>query len=242
MPKNLGYSGGLYEGIKISRDYEDSEWCWIMDDDTIPFSDALENLVKSAGLLGDGISFVKSTQYEDNNLLPAGVLDERLNGHARWNERLSEGLLKVRGATFVSLLVNSKAIEKCGLPCKDYFIWADDSEYCLRLTEYYGPGYFDGHSKVCHKRPTKTFSVLTEADSPRLNNYYYLYRNTVTNIIIYESRKSLIKHIIRTIITAIKAFARPPRFKRFRIIMSGTFSGLFTWRKYYRFIQSQVKA
>ena len=94
MPKNLGCSGGLYDGIKISRDYEDSEWCWIMDDDTIPFPDALEELVKSAEILGDGISFVKSTQYDaDNNLVPVWGLDERGNGHAPCNERLSEGRL-----------------------------------------------------------------------------------------------------------------------------------------------------
>lgn len=217
-----------------------------MDDDTIPFSDALENLVKSAGILGSDTSFIKSFAYNaDGSIGGYPHVDMRRgeDGSFCWHEKLSGGLLRIRETTFVSLPLNSKAIEKCGLPCRDYFIWADDTEYGLRFTEYYGPGYFDGNSKVLHKRPgIKRQSIFEEPDSPRLNNYYYAYRNEMVNMIIYQGKKAVIKYIISCIITAFKALAFTPRFKRFRIIMSGMFSGLFTWRKYYRFIQSQVKA
>ena len=246
MPKNLGCTGGLYEGIKISRDMNDSEWCWIMDDDTVPFPDALENLVRSAGILGEGISFMKSVEYDaDNHFVGiGGGVDTRPDkyGCHSWGERLSEGFLKVMSVSFVSLLVNSKAIEKCGLPCKDYFIWGDDTEYSFRLTKYYGPGYSDGRSRVYHKTVGHMFFFLTEPDSPRLNNYYYAHRNGMVNMIVYHSKKEVIKYVIVNIMRAFRSLAYPPGFKRFRIAMSGMLSGLFTWRKYYKFIQSQIKA
>ncbi|MBQ7543969.1 MAG: hypothetical protein IJT02_03400 [Synergistaceae bacterium] len=217
-----------------------------MDDDTIPFPDALENLLNAAELLDGKASYLKSMVYDVDGELAGDVtpdLRAGSNTYHDWHERLTDGLLKTRETTFVSLLVNSKTVEKCGLPCKYYFIWSDDHEYGLRLTEYYGPGYFCGHSKVYHKRPgIKTLSVLDEPNTPRLRNYYYMYRNDMTNDIIYYGKKRALKQMLRSMITALKALVHPQGFKRFRIVLAGTVSGLWFWRKVRRFIKSQVKA
>ena len=41
-------------------------------------------------------------------------------------ELLRHGLILVEQATFVSLLFPAAAIEKAGLPIRDFFIWGDD--------------------------------------------------------------------------------------------------------------------
>ena len=74
------------------------------------------------------------------------------NGYADWYRKLSNGLIKIEAATFVSLLINGEAIKKCGLPCKDFFIWGDDTEYTTRITRNFGPAYMVGKSVAIHKR------------------------------------------------------------------------------------------
>jgi Predicted glycosyltransferases len=44
LAKNLGGSGGFYEGIKIFEEQLTDDFVWIMDDDTIPTSTALKRI------------------------------------------------------------------------------------------------------------------------------------------------------------------------------------------------------
>ena len=57
--KNIGGAGGFYTGVKeaIKRGYE---YAWLMDDDTIPYEDALEELSNKAIFLKNNFSFLCS--------------------------------------------------------------------------------------------------------------------------------------------------------------------------------------
>ena len=46
MERNTGGAGGFCDGLKIARDMP-FDWFWIMDDDTIPAEDCLEELLKA---------------------------------------------------------------------------------------------------------------------------------------------------------------------------------------------------
>ena len=59
------------------------------------------------------------------------------NFYPGWGDKLADNLLKINCSTFVSLFVNRKAIEKVGLPIKDFFIWNDDYEFTLRISKYF---------------------------------------------------------------------------------------------------------
>jgi GT2 family glycosyltransferase len=48
--KNTGGAGGFNIGIKKSLEIG-ADWTWVMDDDTIPFQDALELLVLKSGVI-----------------------------------------------------------------------------------------------------------------------------------------------------------------------------------------------
>lgn len=245
MPKNLGGAGGFYEGIKISRDKGSFDWCWIMDDDTIPSHDALENLLKAAASLTNNTSFLASCVYGSNGE-PMNVpgIDSRptSNGYPDWYRNLTYGIVKIECATFVSLLLNSKAIMRCGLPCRDYFIWGDDTEYTLRFTKYYGSAYLVGRSEVCHKRiGARGISILNETDPQRLSNFFYFYRNSMINSFIYVGGKRAWIAFLKSIVGSLRFLCKPLGFRRFMIVLRGTLSGWFNWRKFDSVIRSQIK-
>ena len=100
-------------------------------------------------------------------------------------------MVKVKRATFVSVLFTTDVISKNGLPYKEYFIWGDDTEYTIRLSKKY-PCYVALKSKVVHKRKIqKNIEFENETDKSRLNFYLYKYRNEAFSYISRKERTRL---------------------------------------------------
>ena len=85
-------------------------------------------------------------------------------------------LQAVDSATFVSLLFTREAVENMGLPIKEYFIWGDDKEYTLRVSETY-PCFHVKESVVIHKMKTNAGSNIVIDDIGRVPRYFYAFRN-----------------------------------------------------------------
>ncbi len=128
-----GFARGMSEGYLLGADY-----VWIMDDDCYAEPEALERLVSGfdgavAELGGDVpfacsvVTFTDGTICEMNN--PVTTWD--------WGRLLVRGQQNVMVTTcsFVSVLVPRWVLAEHGLPYAEYFIWFDDREYTLRLTE-----------------------------------------------------------------------------------------------------------
>lgn len=189
LEKNIGGAGGFHEGLKTSLSY-DSDWVWIMDDDTIPTKSCLEKLVKAVDVIHGKTSFMASAIYGENGeFMNTPTINSRnsKSGYPYWYKYLANGVVNIERATFVSLLINTQAINKVGLPMKDYFIWGDDSEYTMRLTKYYGNAYLIGSSVAIHKRSAaKSLSIFEENNLNRINFYYYFVRNNLINTFEYS--------------------------------------------------------
>lgn len=183
--KNLGGAGGFYIGMRLAYEKK-ADWIWIMDDDTIPEFDALENLEEALKILNtEQVSYLASSVFGANGE-PMNVPDIDRSSKPRqytdWYRHLGDGIVKINRATFVSLLINRNAIKTCGLPCKDYFIWGDDTEYTIRITRNFAPAYFVGKSKVIHKRDAAKPVFIADEENPnRVKMYYYLVRNSLIN-------------------------------------------------------------
>ncbi len=80
-------------------------------------------------------------------------------------------LQAVDSATFVSLLFTRVAVENKGLPVKEYFIWGDDKEYTLRISETY-PCYHVKESVAIHKMKTNAGSNIVIDDIERVPRYF----------------------------------------------------------------------
>ena len=151
LTKNIGGAGGFNEGMKAA--YADGyDLVWISDDDAYPHEDALEKLI-------DGLAnFERISGYRPTYACSAvrwidGSWCEMNTPDTVWDwprfYAPDSRYFLVRSCSFVSVLVPRWAIEKHGLPIKDYFIWFDDAEYTRRLARTY-PGIFVPDSLVTH--------------------------------------------------------------------------------------------
>lgn len=246
--KNLGGSGGFFEGMKKASK-TDCEYVWIMDDDTIPTSTALEEFLKANNYLnskGEKISFLASSVRGINEQpmnLPTVDTRPLENGNSDWYKHLKNGMVKITVATFVSLLIKCDAIRECGLPCKDYFIWGDDSEYTLRLTKFYGDAYFIGFSEVIHKRKgSGSLNINEVTDKKRLKNYYYMIRNNLINTRYYFGIKKAIFNLLKNYLSSFKLLFSSFGLSKFLIIHKGIISYIFQYRKFKRYIDAQLNS
>ena len=234
LEKNTGGAGGFHEGMKLARELN-ADWVWIMDDDVVPTKTALKELVEAIKIPNEKISFLASTVYGENgesmNTPTINYLDKEKNGYPGWYKHLNEGIVQIKMATFVSLLINGKALKEVGLPCKDFFIWGDDTEYTNRLTKYFGSAYLVGKSVVIHKRSGNAeLNIFTETNKNRIKLWYYMVRNLFINEKEYRDMYHLIKHLItnegKAILCLFKRNVKY-RLKKFLVINKGIFAFLF---------------
>ena len=197
--KNVGGAGGFHRGIKEAY-LKGAKWVWIMDDDVIPKPDALQKLMEALKVVKPHkTSFLASCVYGLNGeaMNTPGVDLRSKNGYPFWYEYLDRGLVKLNAATFVSILVNAAAIEKCGLPCSNFFIWGDDTEYTKRLYRNFGLAYLVGASKVVHARANASdLSIFTETNPNRISIYSYKVRNTLIYTREYAGEESFNQKLV----------------------------------------------
>lgn len=217
--ENLGGAGGFFTGIKYVAEH-DFSFCWIMDDDVICQSDALEELVK-AYQCKPNIGFVCSkVEGIDGSPMNVPVVDMKLtdNGYAHYYDLIENFMIKVNEATFVSVFLSTKVINEVGLPFKEYFIWGDDSEYTTRIAQKYDC-YLVCKSIVTHKRTLQqSLSFDTETNPQRLYFYFYLFRNRAHIYFHNDTRRNGIKYVLR-LFKLMLIYALKCDFKRCSIIL-----------------------
>ena len=133
LEQNLGGAGGFNAGMQWAFD-NNFDWAWIMDDDALPVENALACLEP----------FLK--QHKNS----ISALCSRLVQQTPNNLQCDEQIKVINKAMFVGFAVSQKTIEQVGLPRKDFFIYTDDSEYCLRISKAGGNIYQVNSSLILH--------------------------------------------------------------------------------------------
>ncbi len=184
LPENIGGAGGFNAGVRLA--YQDGhEYFWISDDDAYPAPDAIEVLERELTDFEDRtphrapfacsiVDWTDGTLCNMNN--PETVWD-----WPRWY-RPDSPVFLVKSCSFVSLLVSRWAVEKHGLPIKEYFIWQDDVEYTLRLSRSY-PGLFCPNSRVVHDTERNEGTTLAKLEAKNVWKYEYGVRNQASRVL-----------------------------------------------------------
>ncbi|MFB9769768.1 glycosyltransferase family 2 protein [Lactiplantibacillus modestisalitolerans] len=222
LSENFGGAGGFSEGVKFAMNLG-GEFFWIMDDDTIPEDNALEQLLISDQKLNSNWGFLSSNvRWKDG--APA-KMNQLMTGE-NWSDRVDDGLIEVMSGTFVSVLIKRTDVISVGLPIAEFFIWGDDTEYTSRLARI-APGYFVASSHVLHKTlQNLNVDIINESVKSKVGRYFFSYRNSF-----YNARKDnrLTKYIIKSIITSFKLLFGNSKFKwsKFRVLYKGILAGFF---------------
>ena len=248
MDHNTGGAGGFCEGMKAARE-KDCDWIWVMDDDTVPESTCLEELLAALRLIRaedveKPISFLTSAVYGENREymnVPSISRKPSPNGYAYWHQYLSSGIVSISSATFVSLLINREAVRRCGLPDPDFFLWGDDLEYTTRLTSFFGDAFLVGRSVAIHKRKgAKTLEIENETDPDRIKLYYLQYRNGAIRYRYYRSNARGIARCIYWVLRSPLALGKKNGRYVMSAILKGHLEALFQYKKFKTYIDRQL--
>ena len=184
LEKNIGGSGGFYEGMKYASSLGDS-WLWLMDDDAIAEPTALEELVLNISTSNDIYGSVAIDEHKESNLLCWPISLIGLNSK---DKRVTSSdslplLARVNGLPFLGFFIHTSLLKKIGLPEKDFFISGDDMEYSLRGRHAGSNLWVVGSSYIRHPVPQRTDLHLVFTAVPVLKlaawKRYYDIRNRI---------------------------------------------------------------
>ena len=220
---NLGGAGGFQYGIKYAAE-NDYEFVWVMDDDCLPTSTALEVFLDTDKKLNGNYGYLSSkVLWKDMSICTMNVQRKTMYCNVK---DFSTDLVEVCMASFVSLFLPTKVVKEIGLPIKEFFIWTDDWEYTRRISLKY-KCYLVNQSVVIHKSASNIGANISNDSLERLDRYKYLYRNDVylwrregLSGFGYELLR-LSLHIFRVL-----TLGKDNKLKRIQYIFKGTLDGL----------------
>lgn len=242
MPKNLGGSGGFYEGMK--RGFEKGyRWLWLLDDDIKPKEDALEKLLSYTHYSNikafasiivnekDGsIELYHRGKLNLSKIFP--IIQEPLN-----TEDYESNLIEISFSSFPGLLLSRDLIEKIGFPIKEFFIYHDDVEYCIRINRHNEKILLVRDSVIFQRYvATKGIRTITFLGQEKyrldIKNYWRMYfsiRNLTYIGKMYSKNKglfyfNLIKNLLRNVAGII--LLDDNKLKRINLIINAYIDGI----------------
>lgn len=134
LPENIGGSGGFYEGEKVAI-IKNADWIMLGDDDAYPTPNYIEGMTTYIEQYGEKCSIVCGRVLENN------TYKHRCNFCDKYGQFLApinvteyekkEVTIDVAG--YLGIVINKEKLIKADLIRRDYFIWFDDVEHCIRL-------------------------------------------------------------------------------------------------------------
>ena len=134
MNENLGGAGGFHKALSIAST-KNFDYVLIIDDDAMIERNYIKKIVDFANNNPEFNAYAGAVYTE-------GKIDtyhRRVFGSKLifWEKMIPVNSYnrprKIDFATFCGLVIRGKELKKIGLPKKEYFIWYDDSEFCLRI-------------------------------------------------------------------------------------------------------------
>jgi GT2 family glycosyltransferase len=166
--KNLGFAGGNNVGIGYALTHG-AEYLWLLNNDTEPAPDALCALVEKAmsdRTIGAAASICYFADAPSKIQAWAGARVNLWIGYSRLNtEPRPDNWFHTLNGT--SMLMSRSAVEDVGMLDEDFFLYWEDTEFCLRLRKKGWKIAAAPHSHVLHK-----VNASTQGNWSLLDRYY----------------------------------------------------------------------
>lgn len=130
---NLGGAGGFATGMAWGLE-RGADFLWLLDDDAVPYVDALERLVASLNMTPSAPFAAPMVMDGDGNLGPRNRPRFTAPPVDHW-AAATDGEAAITTSSFVGPLIRAESARSTHLPLSDYFIWHDDTEYTARLAK-----------------------------------------------------------------------------------------------------------
>lgn len=189
--ENLGFSGG--NNLGIAKAIEDGcGFVLLLNNDTTVEKDFLEPLMEAAYRNQDlGCVIGRIMFYYEPEIVwyAGGVYDVKTAQvcHSGWGKNYSEvGLTdQSRDVTFATgcmMMIPLEVIQKVGMLSEEYFLYAEDTDYCCRILRAGLRIFYCRDSVIYHKISRSTGELSS-------NTQYYMLRNNLMIIREYGDHK-----------------------------------------------------
>jgi GT2 family glycosyltransferase len=226
LQQNRGGAGGFSEGLRLAIE-NGADWVWMMDDDAEPHPDALEELMKvatspeniygSLAIAGGETSWL-TTLLGDTPVITSNVSE-------------IPAAAKVQMLPFLGFMIHRDVVEKIGLPDPDFFIAADDMEYCVRAQNAGVQIIVSGKSHIEHPK-SHPYAIrlpgytLTALELPPWKRYYDT-RNRLLIARKHYGIKLFTQTIPGSFVRLFAALVKEPRkLAQLHAFVAGMFDGL----------------
>ena len=204
--ENAGFGAGLALGMNWALKNLNSDFMWLMDDDSYPVPDALELLIKN------------SKEYQYDMLGLSGYI---LGLGAKRKVEPEKNSVAVDFILIDNALIRIETIKKIGVPSGEFFMMCEDYDYCLRIKE---AGFKLGVIKNNHvtrlNLGSQKFSKAT------LWRGYYHSRNHLIILKRHFTFVRLVNYIIVQLKYLFASLQAPDRWTRIKFRLIGVLHGL----------------
>ena len=134
--KNTGGAGGFERGIKEAY-LLGAEWITVIDDDAMLAKDFLKNIDYMIGHDSDphlcyaGVPKTNGLRIGHRRRVTGTIIKKEVPVPAAEYEKMA---FSCQIGSFCGLVLHRSIIENYGLPDRSFFLWYDDTEYCLRFS------------------------------------------------------------------------------------------------------------
>jgi GT2 family glycosyltransferase len=142
--ENLGYAGGNNVGIRYALAGDGADFVWILNNDVVVERNALANMLdvaqsdESAAIVGSKL--LRFDQPDTIQALGGGYIipvlchDTQL-GSGKKSETSGGVPIELDHVVGASLLVRREAIESVGLIDESYFLYREETDWCIRMRQ-----------------------------------------------------------------------------------------------------------
>ena len=140
--QNLGYAGGNNVGIRYAIEILGAEYVWILNNDTVVDRHAISHFARAFELRPDAaVLGSRLMQYDapdtiqalgGGRLNPRLARDTQMGRGRRTHDALSEPV-ELEHVVGASMFIRGDAIEDVGLLDESYFLYREETDWCLQM-------------------------------------------------------------------------------------------------------------
>ncbi|MDE6601323.1 MAG: glycosyltransferase [Lachnospiraceae bacterium] len=139
--ENLGGAGGFEKGIQASVQ-EKTDCILMIDDDAILEKDYMEIIMDARKRYPGYLAFAGTVMtdgridtFHRRNIARPGLRLKNCPENCYVGQNAGQPFA-CDIASFCGMVVDRELVRQAGLPCSEYFIWFDDTEYSMRINRY----------------------------------------------------------------------------------------------------------
>ncbi len=158
--ENLGYAGGNNVGIRFAIEQLHADYVWLLNNDTIVERHALARLTDAMALSSDvavlGSRLMQYSSPDTIQALGGGLLDPRYGRETQVGRGCTEHdaidrAMELEHVVGASMFVRVEAVREAGLLDESYFLYREETDWCIELRKRGWRLFYCPKSIVWHK-------------------------------------------------------------------------------------------